>query len=198
MHNITRVQRHRAGYPRRSLARNTTLTCLLAGILLAGCAQELVSIGVTDVQNLSPGDLERIQFFSGPITIVFQADTMEVTVEIFDEEMPPGIVVTEHQFIIPANTAGRASHFDPLTKDLFILYDENLPALSYRDTGRGLALTTAVINIDDVPYLRVMRFHRRGVTTADQARPLFLKVMEANLTRVRVEDQKASGLPALD
>ncbi len=198
MHNITRIQQHTGGHHHRIQARNTTLACLLAVFLLAGCAQELVSIGVTDVQGLSPGDLERIQFFSGPIAIVFQSDTMEVTVEIFDEEMPPGIVVTEHQFIIPANTAGRASHFDPLTKDLFILYDENLPALSYRDTGRGLALTTTVINIDDVPYLRVMRFYRRGITSADQAMPLFIKVMEANLTRVQVEDRKASGLPALD
>ena len=61
-----------------------------------------------------------------------------------------------------------------------------------------MALTTTVINIDAVPYLRVMRFYRRGVTSADQAMPLFLKVMKANLTRVRVEDRKASGLPALD
>lgn len=198
MHNITRVQRHSAGYPRRSLARSTALACLLAGLLLAGCAQELVTIGLSDVRNLSTGDLERIQFFSGPIAIVFQSDTTEVTVEIFDEEMPPGIVVTEHQFIIPANTAGRASHFDPLTEDLFILYDENLPALSYRDTGRGLALTTILIDFDGTPYWRVMRFSSRGITTADQARPLFLKVMEANLTRVRVEDRKASGLPAQD
>ena len=198
MQSITRVQRHTGGHHHRLQARDTTLTCLLAVFLLAGCAQGLVNIGVTDLQDLSPGDLERLQFFSGPITIVFQADTMEVTLEIFDEQMPPGIVVTEHQFIIPANTAGRASHFDPVTKDLFILYDENLPALSYRDMGLGLALTATVINIDDVPYLRVMRFNRRGVTSADQAMPLFLKVMEANLTRVRVEDRKASGLPALD
>ena len=118
--------------------------------------------------------------------------------ETFDEEMPPGIVVTEHQFVIPANTAGRASHFDPLTEDLFILYDENLPALSYRDNGRGLALTTLAISIDDVSYLRIMRFDSRDIATADWTMPLFLKVMEANLTRVRVEDRKASGLPSLD
>ncbi len=198
MHNITRTQRRTSGRHHRLRTRNTALTCLLAGFLLAGCAQELVNIGVTDVQNLSPGDLERVQFFSGPEPIVFKADTTEVTLEIVDEQMPPGILVTEHHFVIPANTAGRASHFDPISEELFILYDENLPALSYRDTGRGLALTTVWINIDGRPYWRVMRFYSRGVANADWAMPLFLKVMEANLTRVQVEDRKASGLPALD
>ncbi|MCH7528707.1 MAG: hypothetical protein IH972_04065 [Candidatus Marinimicrobia bacterium] len=198
MHNITRTQQHTSGQSLWLRVRDRTLACLLAGFMLAGCAQELVNIGLSDVQNLAPGDLERVQFFSGPVAIVFQADTMEITVETFDEEMPPGIVVTEHQFVIPANTAGRASHFDPLTEDLFILYDENLPALSYRDNGRGLALTTLAINIDDVSYLRIMRFDNRDIATADWTMPLFLKVMEANLTRVRVEDRKASGLPSLD
>ena len=198
MRNITRALRHTGGHYHRLRALSTALACLLAGFMLAGCAQKLVNIGLSDVQNLAPGDLERVQFFSGPVTIVFRADTMEVTVQTFDEEMPPGIVVTEHQFVIPANTAGRASHFDPLTEDLFILYDENLPALSYRDNGRGLALTTLAINIDDVSYLRIMRFDNRDIADADWAVPLFLKVMEANLTRVRVEERKASGLPSLD
>ncbi len=198
MRNITRALQHTGGHYHRLRARSTALACLLAGFMLAGCAQKLVNIGLSDVQNLAPGDLERVQFFSGPVPIVFQADTMGITVETFDEEMPPGIVVTEHQFVIPANTAGRASHFDPVTEDLFILYDENLPALSYRDNGRGLALTTLAINIDDVSYLRIMRFDNRDIANADWAMPLFLKVMEANLTRVRVEERKASGLPSRD
>ena len=57
MRNITRTLQDTSGQSLWIRIRNTTLTCLLAGFMLAGCAQELVNIGLSDVQGLSPGDL---------------------------------------------------------------------------------------------------------------------------------------------
>ena len=171
---------------------------LLVGLLPVGCAQEMTVIQSVDIVDLDSTYLQQIQFFSGETPIVFQADSTKITMEIWDDEMPVGKVLTKFHFIIPPNTAGRATFYDNLTKELFVLYDEVLPALSYMDNGRGLALITAIVTIEGVTYYRVPRFTTRGIATSDVAAPFFLTTMKASLDQFRVDVRDAKGMKALD
>ena len=171
---------------------------LLVGLLPVGCAQEMTVVREDHVVDMDSTLLQQLQFFSGEESIVFQTASTSITTEIWDEELPPGKVVTKFHYIIPPNTAGRATFYDFVTRELFVLYDEALPALSYMDNGHGLALTTEVITIGGVNYYRVPRFSVRGMVTSDLAAPLYLTSMKAGLDQIRVEDRKAKGADALD
>ncbi|MEE9465793.1 MAG: hypothetical protein V3W14_09515 [Candidatus Neomarinimicrobiota bacterium] len=171
---------------------------LLVGLLPVGCAQEMTVVREDHIVDMDSSLLQQLQFFSGENSIVFQADSTKIAMEIWDEELPAGKVVTKFNLIIAPNTAGRATYYDPVTRELFILFDEALPALSYMNNGRGLALTTKVVTIEDVTYYRVPRFTTRGIATSDVAAPLYLISMKASLDQIRVEDRKAKGAKALD
>ncbi len=171
---------------------------LLVGLLPVGCAQEMTVVRAVDIVDLDSTHLQQLQFFSGEYPIVFQADSAQITMEIWDDEMPPGKVITKFHFIIPPNTAGRATFYDILTKELFVLYDEALPALSYMDNGRALALITAVVTVEGVTYYRVPRFTVRGIATSDVVAPLYLTTMKASLDQFRVDVRDAKGVKALE
>lgn len=147
-----------------------------------------------DLRGLGSTDLKSLQFSSGKKKIVFRAEADEVIKEVSKATLSTTIKFTEHRLTIPKKTPGEVARFDPISLELILRFDPDLPALTYQDQGDGLELVTQELVIDGITYLRVLteKRDRRGRLKPPDRR--FLTVKRKDKTERERKKLKAGGV----
>ena len=173
------------------------LRTALAGafcFLLVSCGASVVLVQSEDLQGLGSDDLKSLQFYSGKQAIVFAAEIDEVIREVEKATLSTTKMLTEHRLTIPKKTPGEVFRFDPISLELLLRFDPDLPALTYQDLGNGLELVTNEVVLDGVTYERVLNSkpNRRGLLRPEDRR--YLAVRKKDKTRHERNRKKAAGV----
>ncbi|MCH7573860.1 MAG: hypothetical protein IIA59_01930 [Candidatus Marinimicrobia bacterium] len=171
----------------------TALVCL--GLLaLASCGAPLQLVNSEDLRGLGSADLKSLQFSSGKKKIIFRAEADEVIKEVSKATLSTTIKFTEHRLTIPKKTPGEVARFDPISLELLLSFDPDIPALTYQDQGEGLELVTNELVIDGITYMRVLKEKRDRRGRLKPADRRFLTVKRKDKTRRERNKLKAAGV----
>ena len=161
---------------------------------LVSCGASVVNVQSEDLQGLASDDLKSLQFYSGKAAIVFAVELDEVIREVDKATLSTTKMLTEHRLTIPKKTPGEVFRFDPISLELQLRFDPDLPALTYQDLGDGLELITNEVILDGVTYARVLLFkpNRRGLLRPEDRR--VLAVRKRDKTKHEKNRKKAAGV----
>ena len=155
-----------------------------------------MSVSSDDLRGLSLTTVRSLQFYSGREKIIFEAMTDKTIREVNKETLSLTNLSTEHKRIIKKKTPGTVTRFDPISQEIHIKFDPDIPALIYMDQGEGLELVTFEFMSGGLTYSRVLSrpLSRRGRMAADDHR--FLTVKKKDETKKKRDKKKAKGLRA--
>ena len=171
----------------------TALACL--GLLaFAACGAPLQLVSSEDLRGLGSTDLKSLQFSSGKKKLIFRAEADEVIKEVSKATLSTTIRFTEHRLTIPRKTPGEVARFDPISLELLLRFDPDIPALTYQDQGEGLELVTHELVIDGITYMRVLKEKRDRRGRLKPADRRFLTVKRKDKTRRERNKLKAVGV----
>lgn len=144
--------------------------------------------------GLDNDQLHQIQFYSGPIKIVFAAQTDEVIKQIQRDALITTNQQTGHRLTIPKETPGALVRMDYISRELLVRFDPDFPPLVYQDLGLGLELITTEVESEGLTYKRVLESPRgpRGRLKAQDRR--LLTVRKKEKTESKLERKKVSGI----
>lgn len=178
----------------RSAARLRTVLAGAFFLALVSCGASVVNVVSEDLQGLASDDLKALQFYSGKQAIVFAAEVDEVIREVDKATLSTTKMLTEHRLTIPKKTPGEVFRFDPISLELLLRFDPDLPVLTYQDLGDGLELVTNEVVLDGVTYARVLisKRNRRGMLRPEDRR--YLAVRKRDKTKREKNRKKAAGV----
>lgn len=154
----------------------------------------MISVRSADVRGLSSSVVKTLQFYSGPESIVFEAQTDEVIREIKRQTLSLINLSTEYRLTIKKKTPGSVMRFDPVSTEIRVKFDADIPALLYIDNGEGLELVTFEFKVDGLTYTRVLErpIDNRGQVFRGDRR--YLTVKKRNQSKKMKDKKKAKGM----
>lgn len=178
----------------RSIKRYSRIFIATLILFYTGCSANLAIVHETELRELPKESLNKLQFYSGDLPIIFTANTDSASSVVRNDVLQKNDYHNEFILTIPPETPGILDQYITYRREWHIWFGENLPPLIYKEYGQGLVLISEELVVDGITYTRFVDNKATGFGNTGKYLRNFLKTRIKTKTKDRTERRKISGI----